>query len=95
MGRHHDYTLIDSRTGYSDVVDICTIHLSDVLVDCFTLNNQSIECTRRRLTMHEVRRILTGAWPQLGDTDNPENWHAPPPAPRADRSRRNRAGRKR
>jgi tetratricopeptide (TPR) repeat protein len=29
---------------------------------------------QRELTMHEVHRILAGAWPQLGDTDNPENW---------------------
>ncbi|NUR62939.1 MAG: tetratricopeptide repeat protein [Catenulispora sp.] len=43
MRENYDYTLIDSRTGYSDVADICTLHLPDVLVDCFTLNNQSIE----------------------------------------------------
>src|SRR5579884_269991 len=43
MREHYDYALVDSRTGLSDVADICTIHLPDVLVDCFTLNNQSIE----------------------------------------------------
>ena len=43
MRENYDYALIDSRTGYSDVADICTIHLPDVLVDCFTLNNQSID----------------------------------------------------
>ena len=43
MQGHYDYALIDSRTGLSDVADICTLHLPDVLVDCFTLNNQSIE----------------------------------------------------
>jgi tetratricopeptide (TPR) repeat protein len=42
MKRHYDYTLIDSRTGLSDVADICTIHLPDVLVDCFTLSEQGI-----------------------------------------------------
>jgi hypothetical protein len=42
MRRNYDYTLIDSRTGLSDIADICTVHLPDVLVDCFTLNDQSI-----------------------------------------------------
>src|SRR5205807_739657 len=31
------------RTGLSDVADICTVHLPDVLVDCFTLSDQGIE----------------------------------------------------
>jgi hypothetical protein len=39
----YDYVLIDSRTGLSDVADICTVHLPDVLVDCFTLSTQAIE----------------------------------------------------
>ena len=43
MKRNYDYTLIDSRTGLSDISDICTVHLPDTLVDCFTLNDQSIE----------------------------------------------------
>lgn len=43
MREHYDYVLLDSRTGLSDVADICTIHLPDVLVDCFTLSEQSIE----------------------------------------------------
>ncbi|MEV1332645.1 FxSxx-COOH system tetratricopeptide repeat protein [Micromonospora costi] len=43
MKRHYDYTLIDSRTGISDVAEICTIHLPDVLVDCFTLSDQGID----------------------------------------------------
>lgn len=43
MKRNYDYTLIDSRTGLSDVADICTIHLPDVLVDCFTLSEQGID----------------------------------------------------
>jgi hypothetical protein len=43
MRRQYDYALIDSRTGYSDVADICTIELPDVLVDCFTLNEQGID----------------------------------------------------
>ncbi len=42
MSRDYDYVLIDSRTGLSDVADICTIQLPDTVVDCFTLNDQSI-----------------------------------------------------
>jgi tetratricopeptide (TPR) repeat protein/CO dehydrogenase nickel-insertion accessory protein CooC1 len=39
----YDYVLIDSRTGHSDVADICTLHLPDVLVDCFTFSDQGID----------------------------------------------------
>jgi CO dehydrogenase nickel-insertion accessory protein CooC1 len=43
MKKKYDYVLIDSRTGLSDVADICTIELPDVLAVCFTLSDQSIE----------------------------------------------------
>ncbi|MFI9833421.1 FxSxx-COOH system tetratricopeptide repeat protein [Streptomyces sp. NPDC051913] len=43
MRQNYDYVLIDSRTGLSDIADICTAHLPDVLVDCFTLSDQSID----------------------------------------------------
>lgn len=43
MKARYDYTLLDSRTGLSDVADICTIHLPDVIVDCFTLSEQGID----------------------------------------------------
>jgi MinD-like ATPase involved in chromosome partitioning or flagellar assembly len=43
MKREYDYVLIDSRTGFSDVADICTLHLPDLLVDCFTLSEQGID----------------------------------------------------
>ncbi|ACU69461.1 putative ATP/GTP-binding protein [Catenulispora acidiphila DSM 44928] len=57
MIENYDYTLIDSRTGFSDVADICTIHLPDVLVDCFTLNNQSIEgAAKVARSVHEHNR---------------------------------------
>jgi len=39
----YDYVLIDSRTGVSDTSGICTVQMPDILVVCFTLNNQSIE----------------------------------------------------
>jgi hypothetical protein len=38
----YNYVLIDSRTGVSDTSGVCTIHLPDILVICFTANNQSI-----------------------------------------------------
>jgi hypothetical protein len=43
MKKSYDYVLIDSRTGLSDVADICTIELPDTLVVCYTLNDQSME----------------------------------------------------
>jgi hypothetical protein len=63
MKAHYDYTLIDSRTGQSDVADICTGHLPDILVDCFTLNHQGIEGAvevARRVQRYQKRptRIL-------------------------------------
>lgn len=39
----YDYVLIDSRTGVSDTSGICTVHMPDALVVCFTLNYQSIK----------------------------------------------------
>ncbi|ASW54132.1 FxSxx-COOH system tetratricopeptide repeat protein [Plantactinospora sp. KBS50] len=47
MKQNYDYTLIDSRTGLSDVADICTLHLPDTLVDCFTLSDQGIDGAAR------------------------------------------------
>ena len=38
----YDFVLIDSRTGISDTSGICTVHMPDELVVCFTLNRQSI-----------------------------------------------------
>jgi hypothetical protein len=43
MKASYDYVLIDSRTGLSDNADICTIHMPDVLVDCFTLSDQALD----------------------------------------------------
>jgi MinD-like ATPase involved in chromosome partitioning or flagellar assembly len=43
MKHSYDYVLIDSRTGLSDVANICTVHLPDMVVDCFTLSTQGIE----------------------------------------------------
>jgi MinD-like ATPase involved in chromosome partitioning or flagellar assembly/tetratricopeptide (TPR) repeat protein len=43
MKANYDYVLIDSRTGLSDIADICTVHFPDILVDCFTLSDQSVD----------------------------------------------------
>jgi hypothetical protein len=39
----YDFVLIDSRTGVSDTAGICTVQLPDVLVACFTYNNQGTD----------------------------------------------------
>ncbi|GAA2379163.1 KGGVGR-motif variant AAA ATPase [Dactylosporangium salmoneum] len=39
----YDYVLVDSRTGLADTAGICTVQLPDVLVNCVTLNGQSID----------------------------------------------------
>jgi len=43
MKQNYEYILIDSRTGLSDIAEICTVQMPDVLVDCFALSTQSIE----------------------------------------------------
>jgi predicted negative regulator of RcsB-dependent stress response len=45
MAANYDYTLIDSCAGRSDVTDLCTVHLPDAVVACFTLNDQGIQGT--------------------------------------------------
>ncbi|MBM0234522.1 tetratricopeptide repeat protein [Micromonospora sp. STR1_7] len=53
MKRQYDFALIDSRTGLSDIADICTLLLPDTLVDCFTLSDQGIDGAAR--VAHSVR----------------------------------------
>jgi cellulose biosynthesis protein BcsQ len=43
MKKNYDYVLIDTRPGLSDVTDICTIELPDILVVCFAFSDQSME----------------------------------------------------
>jgi cellulose biosynthesis protein BcsQ/tetratricopeptide (TPR) repeat protein len=43
MRGSYDYTLIDSRTGLSDIAGICTVTMPDTVVNCFTLSDQAIE----------------------------------------------------
>ncbi len=62
MRSEYDYVLIDSRTGHSDVAAICTVHLPDILVTCFTLSNQGIDGAvkvamevRTQYSNHDIR----------------------------------------
>jgi cellulose biosynthesis protein BcsQ len=57
MKDHYDYVFIDSRTGLTDIADICTVHLPDILVDCFTLSTQGIEGAAR------VARLIESRYP--------------------------------
>ncbi|MFI1015935.1 FxSxx-COOH system tetratricopeptide repeat protein [Streptomyces sp. NPDC020965] len=41
--QNYDYVLIDSRTGLSDISDICTVNLPHTLIACFTPSSQSID----------------------------------------------------
>lgn len=47
MAKRYDYVLIDSRTGLSDIAEICTVQMPDDLVVCFTLSDQSIDGASR------------------------------------------------
>ncbi|MFH9891092.1 KGGVGR-motif variant AAA ATPase [Streptomyces luteogriseus] len=57
----YDYVLVDSRAGLSDASDVCTILMADILVNCFTHSDQSIEgaaaAARRVATFHRNRHI--------------------------------------
>lgn len=61
MKQNYDYTLIDSRTGFGDIADICVKDLPDTLVNCFTLNSQGIEgAVRVALDLEKYRINGTG-----------------------------------
>jgi MinD-like ATPase involved in chromosome partitioning or flagellar assembly len=54
--RTYDYVLLDSRTGVTDIGDVCTSLLPDLLVTVFVSNEQNIEGTKliidRARTVH-------------------------------------------
>lgn len=64
LRQQYDYILIDSRTGLSDSAGICTVELPDTVVNCFVLNEQSIDGAAsvaesiRRLRERDPVRIL-------------------------------------
>jgi MinD-like ATPase involved in chromosome partitioning or flagellar assembly len=43
LKEEYDFVLIDSRTGLSDIAQICTLQLPDVLVALFTFSDQGID----------------------------------------------------
>jgi len=43
----YDFVLVDSRTGITDIGDVCTVLFPDVLVLPFVSNNQNIEGTKK------------------------------------------------
>jgi hypothetical protein len=61
MKRDYDYVLIDSPAGHTDITNICTVHLPDILVDCFTLSSQSVggaaEVATKVATLYRDRNI--------------------------------------
>lgn len=67
MRASYDYVLIDSRTGFSDVADICTQHLPDVLVDCYTLSDQGIQGAAR------VAQAVARFGRSHGEPDGPDH----------------------
>ena len=63
---HHfepDYVLVDSRTGLTDVGGICTLHLPDLVVMLFGLNDQNIKGIAA--VARTVRESDGGRIPQL------------------------------
>ena len=80
MKQRYDYVLIDSRTGLSDIADVCTVHLPDVLVDCFTLSIQGIEggaqLARRTQDLYRSRNIRVLPVPTRLDTAEKEKLDA-------------------
>lgn len=64
----YDYVLVDSRTGFTDISGICTVHLPDILVAVFTPGPQSqkglvdalecVEANRSELRPREPLHIV-------------------------------------
>ena len=63
----YDYVLIDSRTGHGDLADICTVHLPDMVIDCFTLTNQGIYGSA--MMTREIRRSFGPGHHHMAGTD--------------------------
>ncbi len=65
---NYDFILIDSRTGITDIGDICTVLLPDTLITIFTSNNQNIDgcetvverarAARRKLPVNRNKLIV-------------------------------------
>ena len=63
-----DLVLIDSRTGFTDIGGICTLHLPDTVVLVFTFNDQNLAGTERiARQLNEDNEVFTatGRRPEL------------------------------
>jgi DNA-binding beta-propeller fold protein YncE len=82
-----EFVLVDSRTGFTDIGGICTIHLPDALVLIFTSNRQSLDGVikvvnrarnaRQRLPVfrnHLVAIPVPGRDESLTEHDNAMRW---------------------
>jgi MinD-like ATPase involved in chromosome partitioning or flagellar assembly len=77
--REWDYVLIDSRAGLSDIADICTIHLPDIVMDCFTLSAQAVDgaaMIAEAIQSHSERSIRILPVPMRIDDSQKERFDA-------------------
>lgn len=54
--KNYDFVLVDSRTGVTDIGDICTVLLPDIIVFMFVTNYQSIEGIKSVVKRAETAR---------------------------------------
>jgi MinD-like ATPase involved in chromosome partitioning or flagellar assembly/tetratricopeptide (TPR) repeat protein len=57
---HPDYVFVDSRTGLTDVGGICTLHLPDLVVMLFGLNEQNVKgiaAVAKTIRESEISRV--------------------------------------
>ncbi len=60
----YEFVLIDSRTGVADTSGICTVHLPDEVVLCFTYNRQSVKGVAAvAQSIHAQRTPPPPIWP--------------------------------
>ncbi|MFE7934634.1 FxSxx-COOH system tetratricopeptide repeat protein [Streptomyces sp. NPDC057456] len=78
--RDYDYVLVDSPKGGSDLADLCTIQLPDVLVNCFTHSDQGIEgaaaLSHRVESLYAHRRIRVLPVPMRAERAEPDRLEA-------------------
>ncbi|MFG2134144.1 FxSxx-COOH system tetratricopeptide repeat protein [Streptomyces sp. NPDC048751] len=78
--RDYDYVLVDSPKGGSDLADLCTIQLPDVLVHCFTHSDQGIEgaaaLSHRVESLYTHRRIRVLPVPMRAERAEPDRLEA-------------------
>jgi cellulose biosynthesis protein BcsQ len=79
LGKRYDYVLIDSRTGTTDVGNLCTVLLPEKLVVVFTPNEQSLhgavevgqQAVELRKASQDVRPLPL--FPLMSRVENAEN----------------------